>query len=570
MLDYQHIRKIAGAIKSASTLTEAKSVAIGERLATSIAILEKLTAGFETLLAELKGENLRAAMAALSRAARQVSEFSRTPSDERTTLGRLHKLTQGIAGRVAQMNKVVKDVDALAINAKVEAAHIDVAGGSFLAFARELAQMLGSTRTILGSFGSELAGVRERVAAANSGQLAFEKRQDEAVRSIPTRLTATVDSIARHNREAVETGTAVGERTALIKGRIGDAIMALQIADITRQRLEHADHAIGVLLETLGSGDGDVPADDECRLLILATCRLQSAQLGDAAEEFDREVRQVAVSLDNLAADARTLRDLGNAAYGAADHGGGGFIAALRDQVGEALALFDDFKAARSEANRAVASVTDATASLTGHLRKVQSLEADIRIMALNTAFKCARVGAQGRALSVIAQELRAYGQSFATEAGALMAEVTSVAELAGLLVTRAGAESAEPIAEIAETMAASLATLSDVGQSLGTALATLERDSDQVTVLLEETVANITARDEIGKVLWEAADALAKIAPAADLPLPELTPRAERMLKLMERTYTMENERAVHDRVLGRSHGTALAAQQELEDVLF
>ena len=239
-------------------------------------------------------------------------------------------------------------------------------------------------------FGAELHSVRRHVATAQTGQKAFDLRQQEAANSITERLSATVKSIAQQHERAARASQEVRLGSARVHQRICDAIMALQIGDITRQRLEHADAVLGLVTEA------PLAEADAQRLFVSMAHRLQSAQLVDAARYLDRDVRQVIESLNKLADEARALRALGDAAYGAAGRNGGSFIAQLEGQISEALALFESFETAQAEIAGVTATVSDATAGLCGHLRIVQSLEADIRIMGLNTTFKCARIGREG------------------------------------------------------------------------------------------------------------------------------------------------------------------------------
>jgi hypothetical protein len=217
-----------------------------------------------------------------------------------------------------------------------------------------------------------------------------------------------------------------------------------------------------------------------------------------------------------------------------------------------------------------MASVRDAAEILCDHLTTVQSLEADIRIMGLNTTLKCARVGPEGRALGLIAQELRAYGNEFAKEAGALMGEVESPSQITGSMVARE-ADAAPLIAAVMQAMNDALLNLRQVGQTLDDTLSALDRDSDRVVILLEQTVGSIGEHDAIGRTMREAANSLREMSLAGDLPLADLTPRAEQMLDLMARGYTMANERVIHDRILGRSsRAVPVVAESEMEDMLF
>jgi len=184
----------------------------------------------------------------------------------------------------------------------------------------------------------------------------------------------------------------------------------------------------------------------------------------------------------------------------------------------------------------------------------VQSLEDDIRVMGLNTTFKCARVGRDGLALSLIAQELRAYATEFSKQAGGLMEEVETIAGISGALIGDTGTDQPPLTGESTEPVRRSHASLRRMREILDVAVADLDRDSERVVRLLVETVADLEEHDKIGAALREGAETLRGQSPLEQASLTDLPPGVAKMLETMAAGYTMANERAVHDRCLGRT----------------
>jgi hypothetical protein len=558
----------AGAIRSASALTEVTFLRAGQTLEASSGILAELTSRFATVLEELEGEKPGQALQALLGISARVTSLGQNRLQENAKFARIRSLTEAIGGRIAQLKVSLKHVDSLAVNAKIAAADIRVPGTDFIRFADEIGRTLKQARTTLDQFDNELRIVRQHVAVAQTGQQTFDLRQQEAANSITERLSATVQSIAQQHERAARAGLEVRLGSARVRQRICDAILALQIGDITRQRLEHTD----AVLEEL-SGTRALDADTQ-RLYARLARGLQSAQLVDAAGDFDQDVRQVIGSLNSLAAEARGLRTLGDDAYGAVGRIGSSFIAQLEGQISEALGLFESFETAQAEVANVTATVSDATAGLSAHLRTVQWLEADIRIMGLNTTFKCARIGREGLALSVIAQELRDFANGFAKEAGALMQEVETVAGISNMLTGATDEDQGAITSEGTRGMRDALVTLRQMGQMLDRAIKELEVDSDRVVTLLVETVSNLAVQGEIGQVLRDAAEQLAESSPVGGVDFAELPAPIVQRLALIERAYTMSNERSVHDRFLGRPVSAEPVAEtasgSAMEDFLF
>lgn len=569
----QELEGIAAALRSASTLIEGKFLEVGNRLESAIAVLDRLTARFAQLSSELEGEELQATTGSLSAVAARVAEFAGAHRGERETLARTIELTGGIDRHLATIRQAVKTIAMLATNAKIAAAGIG-GGADFINFSAEIGHSLGLAQVNLNAFGKELADLGQHLRASSAAEAEFGQRHAEVLQAIPERLATGVNAIAIRRTKAAAAAAAVGARSQRVQQRVSDAVMALQIGDITRQRIEHVDEAV-TLLGAVERGDGEWQGmtENQRRQLIAECCALQAAQLSDGARQFEREIRQIFAALGDLASDARAILDLGTEAYGASDSHRGIFLSEIEADVSGAHALLDGFRTARSSADHVAARVADAAGKLVNHISMVGSLEADIRIMGLNTGLKCARMGSQGRPLSVIAQELRACANQTAAEATAIMTGIEEVAAGARTLGGGGQGERAGDIAAVAEMLTGSVGRLAAAGQSLAAALAMLERDSDMVAELLDGTAGGITLHEEIGTVLSETAERLHAIAAQRGDQTDDVGEAAARLMAAIARRYTMAREREIHERA---GHGAVDApppsdtAAATVEDVLF
>jgi hypothetical protein len=190
-------------------------------------------------------------------------------------------------------------------------------------------------------------------------------------------LAAAVDTINAHDDLATAAATAVATRTADVHQQVGNVIMRLQLGDITRQRIEHAQHVAGVLL-CLVSNSSDLQSEwhelspSGIASLLQTGCNLTAAQLRDAAAELDREAERVAGSLSRLADDAKDISQLGAQAYGAADRQHRDFMEELEGNVREAETLFAGLRAAHDDTGRLIASVLTTAHTLTGNIDKLR------------------------------------------------------------------------------------------------------------------------------------------------------------------------------------------------------
>jgi hypothetical protein len=549
-------------IRQASTATEGAFVGIGGRLETSISILEKLTAIFDKLLQGLGSEEMLRATEALSRVAERIAALAGTPNESWSILSKINGLTETTTARVARMHKAVRAVALLAVNAKIEAAHISSDSQGFSGFAEEIVRALKTAQENLDNFASDLAGMSDELAKATAGQRELGLRQDQAIRTIPDQLARSITAIGARRGQAEITVSEIQKKTLHVGQRVGSAVMAMQIGDTTRQRIEHTEFALELMRGIFGHCNGiGLTPDFDCGTLsegdkdalLSMVCTLEAAQLTDTAEELDGQVGQIMDSLTELAVDARDIAALGQQTYASGNYRAGSFLSELSEDVEKAQALLEDLRTAQTASDRVMASVLATTRALVRNISAIQSLEADIRIMGLNTTLRCGRLGVEGRPLTVIAQELRACSNLTATEAEAIMADLDAMVAAASVTTETQPESRLVETADLSVTMNTSVDLLTKIADSLSEALGVLDRESNTVAEALGRTAAEIGANLEIGTVLRRASALLERSHFSEPIRTIESKDQ-EKIFAAIAGSYTMARERDIHRRVLGES----------------
>jgi methyl-accepting chemotaxis protein len=579
---------------TASLAIEDVFVTIGNRLETAIEILDRLGQTFNTLQLDLASDGLAAATASMGEVAQRIADLTVGTDGVPEALRDIGQLADAVGLRLTEMQKAVKTVDVLAINAKIAGAHISSAGEEFSSFADEIGRALEIAQANLSEFSVELGQVAATVREASKGQAALQQRQITAAASVPRALSQSVGTISDRRGQAARASTVIQEKTLDVVRQVGVAVTALQIGDTTRQRIEHAEYAIDLLQVMLG-GHGqsrhNLPrrtprlpphvTEAQRGIVIGIGAQLLVEQLSDTANELDSQLQQVLTVLTTLTRDAREMARLGQSAFGATGLEGGTFLDDLRDNVAQANDLLDALGVAQRDADDVVRSVLSAASSLTGHMQSIQSLESDIRLMGLNTTLKCSRLGTEGRSLTVIAQELRSCSNVTATEAETIMQLLDKMRETGMDLTTRDTTRRSDETQAIATIMRNSIDRLDVVARSLTEALCVLARDSEAVVALLDETLGKVEMHLAIGESLRQSVATLADLAHLSPTPDTDLIDVLEDLQSSLATSYTMARKREIHARIFHTSGaGTPVAAAAfssssaaqdvELEDMLF
>ncbi|MGA3399835.1 MAG: hypothetical protein ABSC95_11490 [Acetobacteraceae bacterium] len=522
--------QVADRLGSLGGLAERHFDAIGHSLEQAVGILAALTASFQALLGDLRGSELAQSGQDLAAVAARVGMLSGAAQADVATLRHLAGIAEAIDGRIARMHIVLREVDILAMNARLVAASMGAAGTGFLPFAAEIRRSAGAARDGLDRLATELAGARQHLQAAGQAAGAFVGRHAGTMQAIIGRLAASVASIEAHVRLSGNAASVVAARSEEIHGQVAAAIVALQLGDITRQRIEHMQSACQLLSQAAAP-----PA---------LACRLVAAHLLDVAEELERGAARIVQELHGLAAEAGDIARQGNQTYGASGRAAGSFLDELEADAQQAQALFGDLRAAHATVNPRIAAVLQAADGLVGHVATIRSVEADIHIMGINTSLKCGRLGVVGRPLSVISQAVRDCGRQTAQHAAGVLDALQGLLADAGTLAEVGAATGADAIDAAAQRMTEAVRRLGGTAERMGAALIGLAVDGEAVARLLHTAVEGFAVQHEIGAVLREAATACHRQAgQATDEPIPDA------VLAHIAAGYTMARERTVHAR---------------------
>src|SRR5690606_35665174 len=289
------------------------------------------------------------------------------------------------------------------------------------------------------------------------------------------RLGGTLEALAAR-RQAAAAGSAEPSRVSRqIVGRIGSAVMALQVGDATRQRLEHVEAALGNLADVLADKPvHGLSIGEEAKAETLAAlATLQQALLTSAAEDFDREVQEAETALDALAADASVIMERSRNLYGS-DNGSASAMAALNAQLRTASAILRDCETERAKLETVATAVHDTVGVLLGHVAAVQDIEANMRLVSLNAAVRCAQLGPRGASLNVIATQLRELTSETVVAAEAAMSQLDQSSELAKAFGAEATGDSAGQIGRLEQQANHALTLLTALDARLAEALGSL------------------------------------------------------------------------------------------------
>jgi hypothetical protein len=516
---------------------EAAFVTVGDSLTKSAGLLDQIASTFEALPRDLDRPELTEATAKLTEVGTRAREISLSFAKEQEDIARLVEVVSQANRPISDLRRSIRMMGILAINARVVAASVANLEDSDV-FTTDIATLSGSAAKTIAAFSDIYAKLGAEVQKAAAARAHFEETHSGTLSELAERIGASLADVTSQRQRSADGSSETVRISRAIGQRVMTAVMALQVGDATRQRVEHIEAALNRV-------DG-ATAD-----ILGAIAELTAAQLSDTIQTLDLEVTEAERALAELAADAKTITARSHEVYGSGNEGNSA-LSRLNAEMRQAAAVLRDCESERKKLG-VVASDVEATVKvLLEHVEAVQDIEANMRLVSLNAAIKCAQLGPDGAALNVIARQLRDLTGETVEAAETAASRLGEAAELALAFSAASGGEAASQMAQLEHDAAAGLTLMDGVETRIREALDVLGQAGPAVANLLGGASYGFSNHQSISEALSDAQLRIAGLGRAEGFRVAVGSPLAD-LLQTIRKSYTMEGERRVHDAMWGK-----------------
>jgi hypothetical protein len=516
----------------------------------------------------MESDDWRVAVQTLREGGSRVTALADRYTSDQTGLASVGDAAARISGSADRLKAIVAEVHALGVSAKIEAAQLSVAGVDFTVFTSEIGRLATLAEEGLGGLTGRLNGVGTLIRAAAAEGTAFERDHRQDLLEVGKRLDKALAVTSEEQHHVAKAMSAIGKRSQSVGKSVADAVVALQINDITRQRFEHVEHALTAAREIVVAGTDRSIEQDDSRRMVAAICLLQATQLAKAGQDFEGEVDRLIASLRALALEVQAIRQ-DSATISAQDSAAGGSLVGKLDaELTTVRTLLHHYGEASAGLSDLVATVSQAAGEMGQHVDAVHSIDADLQVMGLNATFKCGRLGNDGRALSVIAQQLRSCAGRTGELAKQLGQGLSRMVETAQSL-----ASGGNGVDGLEASMSTSAATLGQIGHEFDRSLAAVDEAGNRAVALLNETIDEISKFQTLQAAVTRVVARLNALAKGVDIDLRSVDAEMEkRIFSLLRERYTMASEREIHALLGGHAPAAPAVSGSgdDIDDILF
>ncbi|MDR3463460.1 MAG: hypothetical protein P4L76_14205 [Beijerinckiaceae bacterium] len=543
-------------IQDAAKLCDKMCFDAGGRLSEAVPGLHNLSSHFESLSAMLNGEEIATATEHLERVAADVEALGHGLTSEYGLLNDLISLNHLLSRHIVDLDDDVRFLGAMVSYVKIELAAIDNEGQRLEGFSESLEELASTTKNTLDKFRDAHETLLFQLRKTATAQSSFLDLNQTKLVSVAREIDTSLDILSGRRKAISGIALEIGTTAQNIGMRIGQSVVALQIGDSARQRIEHVEEALSIAEDFSGGGDSagllaafQGNASDDDRYLVLARiCNLQSLQLAGTAREFTPEISKISSLLAQILDSVGGLGQRSEDLFGSQDHSSHSFLGDLEQKLEAAHQLIDQCEQSRATVDETAAEVVSTIVALERLAVKVAAMAIDMTIIGTNAIVAAHRLGTRGAALSVIAQHLRGHAIRIADGVKQLKPALVGVLKAANDFANARKGQDAASMAILATGMNAALASFKSCASSVSDVRQRLGDESAAATVFLKNAMASLDKVQVVDGELEEAAGTISRISTEVCDGCKSTDVLDTLLDALLRAKYTMASERVLHD----------------------
>jgi methyl-accepting chemotaxis protein len=396
--------------------SEAGFLQLGSQLQTIHGDAKQLTQHVVDILAADKDLTIQGALKAIqTHAAVAMQDLRRCHLGLDADLS-LIKDIQGALGTLLSLNqsfkKIAKNLKMVGLNISIESSRSLEAKATFQALAEEIIKLAGTVHTVAGNIGDDTTFVRENLGSIQSQTCLRSQSMEGLLASTQSTVNEALEHVASLMQLTMAALDRIGAKAREIGEQVGHLVVGIQIHDSIAQRAAHIHTGLdesAALLTSKVSADAWADTGDQALGKAVALIRLQTTQLHTIVEDVAAVHGQSETALDKLlAAVAEVARlevldpsdgDAKGCFDSASSHLKGALLHLLA-LLDEGMGNIRQLNAARQETSRTITRLGQ-------HMTKVQDINSEIRLKALNAVIQSSRLGQTGKAMEAIVNELK-------------------------------------------------------------------------------------------------------------------------------------------------------------------
>jgi hypothetical protein len=522
-------------------------------------VLNRLLTSLDQITRALDNNEASDTSADLNATVQNLIELPGAEQNRQQALTALAQTGSELHRHVADMQETMRYLRTFAVTVKITGAGL----AEFAGFAQEILERIYSGTDEVNRFATHLDSLQKEVKLALSFGYNLAKNYADTVPAVARALQDDAKKIADHRQNLGAIARDVGAIARGVQSKVASTLSALQIGDITRQRIEHVQSTFSLLQDFFASEDGAKLNADARKRLMNVIHHLTAAQMADMCTDFQRDSRNVVQTIASFSQDTQgilRLRDQMSGRSDGSDGSDGNFMRALESSVSAAHEIVKQVDAASRQADQVSQSTLGTAATLLHSIEAIRAVKIDIHYMALNTNLRCSRLGEEGKSINVVTGELRIFAGKLDDSADAIVNGLPALEASAGRVAPAGSAKNGG----LAESLTSAVGTIRSAANLMEDELKVLAEHGREVATKINLLIGKLDFQHDLGDVLARCADVLETVAGDQIADISDIAEAIAPLDRKIFKLYTMVQERNVHRDIIPPTEETAAAAPVE------
>ncbi|PWE52906.1 chemotaxis protein [Metarhizobium album] len=471
-----------------------------------------------------------------------------TKQDAFTTIA---ALCDSVHKNVDEMREVIRHLRTIAVTVKITGAGIP----EFSGFADEIRERIQRVSEEVDRFARELVAMRDRLSEATQSSESVIRDFSATIPLLVANLDRGSVALSDQQTRMTETANELKDIIGSIQMKLATILSALQIGDITRQRIEHIITLLTYYEEFKTSEQ--IGSIDVVQVLHLekAIVGLVRAQLEESVVEFHQQCGTIAGTIASFSADTSRVMTLRDKLAGSHNRAEDNVLRQMQGDLAQAADLSNQVLTRTRDLDTVASTVEESTQSLIAGIAAIRRIKLDIFYMALNSNLACNKLGEAGRAVNVVSGELRTFADRLEGPAEGIILAMQDI-DAAKLKLTSICMISADGGSHPLDVARREVDTAAN---EMSAGLVALSGEGEVVFACIAEAIRRLDFRSDLGDVL----DDCLAVAGSGDVmpstPIDAGIAAIEQLSARIFQIYTMTQEREIHRRFLSVSQTTPL-----------
>lgn len=494
------------------------------RIEAIVAALTEVTHAFDGGIGSDAIDGLRKAAGSLL----TVREVVKQRSGE---IASLHEAVREVRISTSEVLRCLQVLDIYGMNVKITASGL----AQFMEFADAMRSKLGLGTEELGGLDDTLEALAKSLHEMSQNDRLLDLECSRVIPQVPDALLREAANLEAHQVGLGNLARTVSTVALAIQTELHAAIAAIQIGDRVRQRLEHVVKGLDLI-------DQAVMANNCAHAVSGAILPLLAALAEAATREYSRDTADLSASLVRLGGQCEKLGELNHTGSGDGD---ADMLARIEASVGEAHIMLRQLDRANTEGMATLEFILRTVDEVTERAKSITLLRLDVQHMAINIGLSCRTAQGVGRPVMVIANEIRTYSDRLDSIAEKIL---KTQARLSGPCL-RLQERSDDSATASGHLLAQFLATIGDCNRKGQEAMALVDAQAEELRSHLVSAMSLLEEASALEQPMLRMCDGLSRQGSPRDETAPAAIDAVQGILDQLARTYTMVDEREVHNR---------------------